>query len=215
MCAVTIFSHKIISSVLLLFSVMSIAPLYNGCTVSDYIFESLGFSSWSEDGAHISVIPGVVLYFAALIWCAAAFRRTLPAAGLFLIFLSMGAASGISPATEYAAFSLKQFAPEKEAVEYLKHRSECSHLIERKRAGMSCTLYINHYGKGEQTISVTPDLSENIKDVTFKSKTFTVKPRSKTIIKTRFSGFYKGKAASDSGWSSEPELKVEILYTAD
>lgn len=63
---------------------MSIAPLYNGRTVSDYIFESLGFSSWLEDGAHISVIPGVVLYFAALIWCAAAFRRTLPAAGLFL-----------------------------------------------------------------------------------------------------------------------------------
>ena len=89
-CAVTILSHKIISSVLLAFSVMSIAPLYNGRTVSDYIFESLGFSSWPEDGAHISVIPGVVLYFAALIWCAAAFRRTLPAAGLFLIFLSMG-----------------------------------------------------------------------------------------------------------------------------
>ncbi len=97
----------------------------------------------------------------------------------------------------------------------MKHRGECSHLVERKRAGMSCTLYINHYGKGEQTISVTPDLSENIKDVTFKSKTFTVKPRSKTIIKTRFTEFYKGKAASDSGWSSEPELKVAILYTAD
>ncbi|WP_049628105.1 hypothetical protein [Bacillus sp. JFL15] len=214
MCAVIMLSHKTISSVLLLFCVMSIAPLYNGCTMSDYIFESLGFSPWSEDGAHISVIPGVVLYFAALIWCAAAFRRTLPAAGLFLMFLSMGAASGISPATEYAAFSLKQFAPEKEAVEYLKHRSECSHFIEGKRASMSCTLYVNHYGKGEQAISVTPDLSEDLKGVTFKSKTFTVKPRSKTIIKTRFTGFHKGKAASDSGWSSDPELKVASLYTA-
>ncbi|WP_424161733.1 hypothetical protein ACPA1T_17200 [Bacillus amyloliquefaciens] len=215
MCAVTILSHKTISSALLLLSVMSIAPLYNGCTMSDYIFEWLGFSSWPEDGAHISVIPGVVLYFAALIWCAAAFRRALPAVGLFLIFLSMGVSSSISPVTEYAAFSLKQFAPERKAVEYLKHRSECSHLIERKKASMSCTIYINYYGKGEQTISVTPDLSKNVKGVTFKSKTFTVKPRSKTIIKTRFTGFYKGKAASDSGWSSEPDLKVASLHTAE
>ncbi|MCC9022470.1 hypothetical protein LLH32_09270 [Bacillus nakamurai] len=214
---ITFFSQKTVSLFLLLVSLFSSVTLYNGYTIADYIFQSLGFSAWSKTGTHISVIPGIVLYFGALIWCSILFRRTLPAAAFSLFLLSMGAASCIRPVSEEIAFFLKPKTPETEAVEYLKHRSECSHIIERKRARMNCTLSINHYGKEEQTISVTPDLSKDIKGVTFKSKTFTVQPRSKTIIKTRFTGIYEGAAASDAGWTSKPEVKVTPAhrYTAE
>lgn len=102
-CAVTILSHKTISSALLLLSVMSIAPLYNGCTMSDYIFEWLGFSSWSEDGAHISVIPGSCYICGVNLVCRLV-QTDASRCGAVSDLSQHGVSSSISPVTEYAAF---------------------------------------------------------------------------------------------------------------
>ncbi|MBT2572441.1 hypothetical protein J7E26_00455 [Bacillus sp. ISL-51] len=212
MFAITFFSQKTVSLFLLLSGLFSSVTLYNGYTISDYIFQLIGFSAWSKTGTHLSVIPGITLYFGALIWCSILFRRTLPAAAFSLFLLSMGTASCVQPVSEKIAFIVMQGASEKQAVEYIKPDSECSHYVAGRTARMSCTIHVNHYGKEEQTISVVPALSKDIKGVTFYPKTFTVQPRSKAIIHTRFTGVNKGRIQSGSGYSSGPEVIVKAAH---